>query len=223
MNEEMTSWDDAWKKPVIKIGMITLLLTAVMTLMPVIYLALVYGALPSIGVLLRAWGMIVVLFGAFYLVEPISYYQVLGLSGTYMSFLSGNISNLRLPCSAMAQEVTNVEPASRQAEIISTLGIAGSILTNLCIISIGAIAGFALVQRFPPAISLAFNNYAVPAIFGAILGQFALRHPNIGVVALTIALFTRGVLQLSPWLAMIISVFGTIGIARLMYTRNLVD
>lgn len=220
MTKEEVKWEEIWKKPVIRIGMVTLLVTAAMTFLPIIYISMKYGIFPPVPVLLRAWGMIAVLFGAFYIIEPISYYPVLGLSGTYMSFLAGNISNLRMPCSAMAQEVTEVKPASHEADIISTLGIAGSVITSLCFVSVGAFAGFVLVQKFPPAINYAFKNYAVPAIFGAILGQFALRHPKIGIIALSIALITLGIFRAPSWLAIIISVFGTIGISRLLYNKG---
>ena len=44
-----------------------------------------------------------------YVYEPISYFAVLGIPGTYMSFLSGNISNLRVPASSIAQEAAGVE------------------------------------------------------------------------------------------------------------------
>lgn len=40
-------------------------------------------------------------FGVLWFVEPISYYPVVGQIGTYMAFLSGNISNMRVPCASM--------------------------------------------------------------------------------------------------------------------------
>ena len=110
-------FDEIWFKPVIKVGMSTLLLAAVLSFLPVVFLYVKYGAFPSFDVAMKSWGMIAALFGAFYVVEPISYYSVFGMTGTYLSFLSGNISNLRLPCAAMALEVTDTEPATQEAEV----------------------------------------------------------------------------------------------------------
>ncbi len=62
--------------------------------------------------------MVALSFGAFYVVEPISYYAALGLTGTYLSFLSGNIGNMRVPCATMALETTESEPGTLQAEVL---------------------------------------------------------------------------------------------------------
>ncbi|MFS8541329.1 MAG: hypothetical protein LOD89_04480, partial [Tissierellales bacterium] len=124
-------FDALWKGPVIRIGMSTLLLAAVASFIPLAYLYFTNGVFPDLNTALKAWGMIASLFGAMYIVEPISYFSTLGLSGTYMSFLSGNIGNCRLPAAAMALEVTETEPGTKEAEIISTLGIAGSIIINI--------------------------------------------------------------------------------------------
>lgn len=220
MANEEVKWEEIWIKPVVRIGMVTLLVSAVMTMLPVIYLKVKYGVLPPFPVTLKSWGMIAAIFGAFYIVEPLSYYPVLGLAGTYMSFLSGNIANLRMPCSAIAQEVTEVEQASCEAEIISTLGIAGSVITNLIFVSVGAVAGFAIVQRFPSVVADAFKNFAVSAIFGAVFGQAALRYPKISVISLPIALLALGIFKAPAWLAIIVSVFGTIAFSRWMYKKG---
>jgi len=73
-----------WKDPVIKVGMITLLMASALSFLPVLYLYFVHGIIPSVSLMLKSWGMIALLFGAFYIVEPVSYYVVLGLAGTYV-------------------------------------------------------------------------------------------------------------------------------------------
>ncbi|WP_198469764.1 hypothetical protein [Acetomicrobium sp. S15 = DSM 107314] len=209
-----------WDEPIVKLGTITLIVAVVFSFPPSLYLYFKYGVFPPLPLALKAWGMIATIFGAFYIVEPISYYPILGLSGTYMSFLAGNISNLRLPCSAMAQEVVGVEPATPEAEIISTLGIAGSIIINVIFLTVGAIAGFALLRLFPQAVADALKNYAAAAIFGAVYGQFSLRYPKVAIIALPIPLIVIGLLKFPAWSAIAISVFGTIGISRWLYVSK---
>jgi len=211
---------ELWEVPVIKVGMWTLLLAAVFSMFPCLYLYFTQGVFPSISVALKAWAMIATLFGAFYIVEPISYYSVLGLSGTYMSFLSGNISNLRLPCAALALEVTGTEPGTKEAEVISTLGISGSIITNLIGTTLAAVVGAALIKLFPPVIADAFTKYTASAIFGAVFGQFAIKYPKLAVVALGIPVLLRFTTNLPAWVLIIASVFGTIIIARLLYSNE---
>lgn len=212
--------DEIWVKPVIRVGMTTLLLAAFLSFLPSIYLYMKYGVFPSFDIAMKSWGMIAALFGAFYVVEPISYYSVLGMTGTYLSFLSGNISNLRLPCAAMALEVTETEPATREGEIISTLGITGSIITNLIGTTLAAFIGAALIKLFPPVIADAFKNYTVPAIFGAVFGQFAIKYPKLAIVGIGIPVILRFTTTLPAWVLIIASVFGTIIIARLLYNME---
>lgn len=213
-------FNEIWMKPVIRVGMWTLLLAAVLSFLPNIYLYFAYGIFPPLSVALKSWGMIASLFGAFYIVEPISYYSVLGLSGTYLSFLSGNISNLRLPCAAMALDVTGTEPGTKEAEVVSTLGITGSIITNLIGVTLAAFVGAALIKIFPPVIADAFKNYTVPAIFGAVFGQFAIKYPKLAVVGIGIPTLLRFTTKLPAWILIIFSVFGTIAVARILYSSE---
>ena len=80
-----------WKKGSIRIGAPTNLLAAATSFLPVIWLCTTYDCWPDPKVVLTAWGLVAISFGAFYVVEPVSYYAALGMTGTYLSFLSGNI------------------------------------------------------------------------------------------------------------------------------------
>ena len=184
-----------WNKPVIRVGMTTVLLAALFSFAPVVWLCISQRVLPPIGQILQSWALVAASFGALYIVEPISYYSVLGLSGTYLSFLSGNIGNMRVPCAAMALEATNTTPGTQQAEVVSTLGITGSILVNIFFTTLAAFIGAALINVLPPVIADAFKNYSAPAIFGAAFGQFAVKYPKIAVFSFGRSGTVKAVLQ----------------------------
>ncbi len=190
MAKEKT-WDEAWRHPVIKVGRFTLLGACILTLVPVVYLYVVHGVTVEWAVMFSAWFMIVMMFGAFYIVEPISYYPILGLAGTYMSFLAGNISSLRLPCSAIAQEVTETVPGTNEAELTSALGIAGSMVTNLIMISLCAGFGAIVIAVLPVTIMDALKLFIIPAIFGAVFGQFSIKVPKIVPFAFALPIIMR--------------------------------
>jgi len=228
MNTSSPESKKIWRDPVVRLGVVTVIIPMFMCFLPNVFLYVVHGAFPTFNEAMRAWGMIAVIFGAFYIVEPISYYPILGLSGTYISFLSGNISNVRIPCSAVAQEVAGTEPGTLEAEIVSTLGVTGSVVTNLFFVSLAAIAGTTLLGLFPTSIQDAFKSYTVPAIFGAMLGQFSLKAPVLIIFALGIPLFllhvapTIGLAAFSkPWIVIAASVFGTVGIARVLFKMGI--
>lgn len=214
-------FDAIWKGPVNRIGVSTLLLAVVLSFTPILYLYFVHGVIPDLNTALKAWGMIASIFGAMYIVEPISYFSTLGLSGTYMSFLSGNIGNCRLPAAAMALEVTETEPGTKEAEIVSTLGIAGSIIINIIGTTLCAFVGVAVINVLPELVVEGLKNYTAPAIFGAMFGQFAIKYPKLAVFGIGIPVLIRLIFPAAPAYYIIIpSVFGTIIIARLFYNKE---
>ena len=198
----------------------TLLAIVPLCLLSNLILYVQYGAFPTWDAALAGWNVVFASFAAFYVIEPISYYPVLGLTGTYMSFLAGNVANMRLPASAIAQEVVGVQPNTPEAEIVSVLGIAGSIVTNMLFLILAAAVGYTMVQHFSPPVKDAFVNYTSPAIFGAIFGQFAPRHPKIAVFAMAIAVPLRFV-GVQEWIVIALSVFGTIAVGRFLYVKKL--
>jgi hypothetical protein len=216
-------WHEDWYLPVKKVGMTTLLLAAVFSFLPLVYLYFAKGILPDFTTSIRAWGLVAASFGAFYVVEPVSYYAILGLAGTYLSFLTGNISNLRLPCSAMAQEVLEVEEGSRKAEIVGTLGITGSVITNLLGVTLAAMIGMYIIEILPEIVIHAFRNYTAPAIFGAVFGQFSMKYPRLAPVGITISIILIGVFSAPAWISILAAVFGSIFVGKILFNRGIID
>lgn len=217
MNENYMS---TWKKACVRVGAPTNLLAAVTSFFPVLYLCIKFNCWPDLNLVLAGWGLVALSFGAFYVVEPVSYYASLGMSGTYLSFLSGNIGNMRVPCAALALDVTKSETGSIQAEIVSTMAICGSIITNLIATTSAAIVGAAVVAVLPEAIKVGLQTYASAAIFGATFGNFAVKKPKVAIFALAIPVICKLFIPIPAWMIIVASVFGTVAIARVFYTAE---
>ena len=86
----------------IKWGRLTSLVGVVVSFAPLVILAVVFKIMPPLNAILAAACLV------YYFIEPISFQPVLGIPGTYMAFLSGNLSNLRVPCSSVAQKAAGV-------------------------------------------------------------------------------------------------------------------
>lgn len=209
-----------WKKSCIRIGSPTNILAAITAFFPVLYLCTKFNCWPDTSLILSAWGLTVIAFGAFYVVEPVSYYASLGMSGTYLSFLSGNIGNMRVPCASLALDVTESEAGTIQAEVVSTMAICGSIITNLIATTAAAFVGTAIVAVLPEAINVGLKTYASAAIFGATFGNFALKKPKVAIFGLLIPVACKLVGTIPAWLTIVLSVFGTVFIARLFYNAE---
>ena len=84
----------------IKYGRMTSLIGVVASFVPLIVLALVFGVMPTAKAIAAAAAIRISACLVYYFIEPISFQPVLGIPGTYMAFLSGNISSLLVRCPA---------------------------------------------------------------------------------------------------------------------------
>ena len=204
----MNNYEKSFTKPIIRYGSLTNLLAIPLCFIPAIYLWLVKGAFPGWNNILTGWMYVASMFAIYSVVEPICYFPILGLPGTYMSFLSGNIGNMRVPCAVVAQESLGVEPGTKKAELIATLGIAGSIFTNTIMVTIAAIGGAALMSIFPPVVLTAFK-YVSSAIFGAMFAMFASKNLKYGAFALVVVMAMLLSKAIPVYIMIPIAVFST--------------
>jgi hypothetical protein len=202
--------------PVHRMGSITVGLHLVAMFIPPVALYLIYGLIPPWDGFIRGMLAAVAFAGPFFIIEPIAYYPVLGISGTYMSFTAGNISNLRLPCALVAQSALGVEEGSKQGELVATIAVAASVWLSITAVFIGAVAGGFLVARFPPWLIDAFRRFLLPSVFGAVFGQFALRGVAFAPFPLIVSYFAIRARQ-PVWVIISLSVFGTIIVGRIIY------
>ena len=207
-----------------KIGKLTGLLGAVLSFLPALVLAVVYGLLPKPAAFISAASA----FGFLWVVEPISYFTVLGPVGTYMAFLSGNISNMRVPCAGMAQVAADVEPGTEKGSIVSVIGMATSIVINVSVLTIGVILGSSVLSAMPASVIEALN-YLLPALFGALLMQFGLKRIKFagGMLAFAILIgiaINAGLFNWLPgaanYLTTLASVFVAIGVTLATYGKK---
>ena len=106
------------------------------------------------------------------IVEFLIYTPMLGVGGSYLSFLTGNVTNMRIPCAMNAAAIAGTEPGTAEHEIVSTIAVATSAITTTLVIVAGVVL---LVPLQPvlqnPVLQPAFNN-VVPALFGALGMQY---------------------------------------------------
>lgn len=203
-----------YSKGVIRWGRTTLLISIFLAFLPAIYLAVGHGLWPGLDMIKKAFIPIVAAWGILWLIEPISYYPILGLTGTYVSWLAGNILNLRLPCSILAQQIAGVKEGTKEGDIISTIGLSTSVVVNLIILVIFGIAGVQILEFLPNSLNEAFD-YVLPAIFGAMMASYAFRNYKLAILALVIALIVK-LAKVSSGLELMLIVFPTVIIALLL-------
>lgn len=212
-------YEEQFTKPIIKYGRFINILCVFLCFIPCLILWGVYGAKPAWSDIASGWGLIASIFLIYAVIEPVSYFPILGLPGTYLGVLSGNIGNVRVPASAVSQEAVGVEPGSKKAELVSTIAISGSIITNLVIVTIGAIGGATLISLFPPIVQEAFS-YVSPAIFGAMFGMNAVKNLKFGAFSLILVGLMLGFTNFPAYIAVPVAVFGTVAFGFIEHSRK---
>ena len=211
-----------------RIGKIIGVVAVLASFMPALTLGVVYGLWPDMAALGTAAVSAIASFGVLWFVEPLSYYPVVGPVGTYMAFVSGNISNMRIPCASMAQISAEVEPGSDKGSIIATIGMGVSIVINTLVLTIGVIAGSSILSMLPASVVGALN-YLLPALFGALLVQFGMKNKSHTVLMLVIGILLNiaingGVFIWLPgannYLSTLVCVFSSIAIMMVVSKKK---
>lgn len=186
--------------------------------------AAVFGAAPdwkALGVGLLATAPMYWAVGA---IETITFVPMLGAGGSYLSFVTGNLSNLKLPCAINALEQNGVSANSEEGEIISTIAIATSSIVTTIIIIIGVICIVPLTPVLEaPVLAPAFEQM-LPALFGGLGVAFISKNWKIAVapIALMLVLFicVPALNAGTVGIMVPVSVLFTIAVSRILYKRG---
>ena len=141
-------------------------------------LSLIFKTLPNWNIMLKGVLATAPMYWAVGIVEIFTYVPMLGAGGTYLSFVTGNITNLKLPVGLAAMENAKVRANTEEGEVISTIAIGVSSITTTVIIAVGVLA-FAPVLPYIMAEGSAFKpafDWVLPALFGALGASYFAKH-----------------------------------------------
>ncbi len=195
----------------------------IMLLFP-ISIAIIFNAMPDWEALLIGLIATFPMYAAVGTVEVFTYIPMLGAGGSYLSFVTGNISNLKLPCALNAMEQANVKANSEEGEVISTISIAISSIVTTLIIILGIILIIPLSPILSnPALEPAFNQL-LPALFGGLGVVFISKNWKIAIapILLMLALFI-GIDALNEGTVGImvpVGVIFSLVVSRIMYKKG---
>jgi len=143
-----------------------------------------FGVTPNLGGFLAGFAKVGIIYIPVAIVEFLVYTPMLGVGGSYLSFLTGNVTNMKIPCVMNAKDIAGTQAGTPEHEIISTISVATSAIVTTLVIVAGVIL---LVPLQPvlqkPELLPAFNN-VVPALFGALGLKYFAKSLKIAVVPL---------------------------------------
>lgn len=122
-------------------------------------------------------------------IENISYYQIIGAGGIYLSSITGNVLNMKLPCAIAGMKIADVQPGSKEGDVISIIAIGVSSIVTTLIVFLGMFfVGQALLPVLQsPILAPGFANIT-PAILGAVSIPSLLGNKKLSIVPVVLSL-----------------------------------
>ena len=161
-------------------GRISTLSALCVLLMFPMAICLYLGVFPRAELVFKGLLQVIPLYWTVAVVEVVFYTPMLGAGGTYLSFVTGNIVNLKLPCAISAMENAKVKATSEEGDVISTIAIATSAIVTTAVLAVGVIAFAPFLDTFTnsPLLMPAFKQ-VIPALFGALGAGYFVKHWKI--------------------------------------------
>jgi hypothetical protein len=187
---------------------------------------LYYDAWPDAAGLIKGLLAIAPMYWAVGIIEVVTYVPMLGAGGSYLAFITGSLTMLKVPCTLAALNRAKVKSGTPEGEAVATIAVAVSSIMTLFILFVGVLLIVPLTPVLEnPALAPAFDQL-LPALFGGLGVALIGRNLKIAIapIAAMVMLFV-----LAPSLASSAAIFVPVaaGIAilaaRLMYKRGWLD
>lgn len=222
MKKEMTYLDSVHRD-----GRIWNISVMIALFMYPILVGVFFGVLPDWHGLLMGLVATAPMYWAVAVVETFTYVPMLGAGGSYLSFVTGNISNLKLPVALNALEQADANIRTEEGEIVSTIAIAVSSIVTTVIIILGVILITPLTPILDaPVLAPAFAQI-LPALFGGLGVVFVSKNWKIAVapviLMLVLFIFVPALNASTVGIMVPVGVLFTIGVSRILYKKHVLD
>ena len=206
-----------------RLGKLWIWTAAVVVLLVPVAICLYYQAWPEGTAVLKGLLGVAPIYWTVGAIEVITYTPMLGVGGTYLAFVTGNLTSLKAPSALNAMENADVKPGTEEGEVISTMAIATSSIVTTLVIAAGVVALTAIAPILDsPVLKPAFDNI-LPALFGGLAVVYVGKNwklamaPLIFMVALFLAVPS---LASSVGVLVPVGVLIALGAGRILYKKG---
>jgi hypothetical protein len=126
------------------------------------------GTWPTFDKFIVGFALTAMIFWPVTSIEVFTFSPMIGAGGSYLAFVTGNLTSLKVPAALNAQDALGVEKGSEKGDVVATIAIASSSIITTLIVLVGALLIIPLTPILESeALKPAFNNL-IPALFGAL-------------------------------------------------------
>jgi hypothetical protein len=198
-------------------GRLTMIAGLILSVAGPLYLVFFGGLDISAAQLWTAFAAVAAVFAIIWIVEPVTYFPILGPAAMYQAFMIGNISSKLLPSALIAQTRIGAKPGTRRGDFAAVAAICGAAAIHLVSLAVFVgILGTWLISIIPVEVIDVARLYVLPSVLGAVIVQaiLTIKQLRITIIAVAVALLVQFVLlPLVPAIAFLttgIAVIGTI-------------
>ena len=167
-----------------RLGKILLLISMILLLSVPFVIGALNSVMPGLGGFLSGMAKVGIIYIPVAIVEFLVYTPMLGVGGSYISFLTGNVTNMKIPCAMNARDMAETTVGTPENEIISTISTATSAIVTTLVIVVGVLLIVPLQPVLQSETLLPAINNVVPALFGALGLKYFAKSPKIAVIPL---------------------------------------
>lgn len=201
------------------LGYVFVTIALLCNFVPAVYASITTGVFPAIGDLLTLWIAAASAFGVGYFVQPISFFPMANMAGSFMCWIVGNVGEIRIPAATMAQNVTNAEQGTPKAQVVSTMGIGGSIIVSVCMITLFTLIGASIMPLMPKVVLKAFG-FVLPCVLGAVYASLASKNIILGAIIMISSIAGKmlfPIIGIPGGLIMLLNIILAVIIARIYF------
>lgn len=192
-------------------------------------LMIIYKTLPDWKGLLNGMLAVAPMFWIIGGIEVITYIPMIGAGASYLSFVTGNITNLKAPVALTALENAKVKAGTEEGEILSTIAVAVSSIVTTLIIAIGVLliainkpfSDFLQSEQVKPM----FDN-VLPALFGGLAVVYVSKNVKIAIAPMVLMLilfiFVPALNAKTVGVMVPVGAIFTIFVSRILYNKGII-
>jgi len=223
---EKQAWFARYNEGMHRAGRLFTLFTLAVLLAVPFAMGRILDASPDMNRFLRGFINVAIIYYPTSVVEYLIYVPMLGPGASYLSFLTGNLSNLKIPCAINAREMADARVGTPENEIISTLSVATSSLVTVIVLAVGVLLLTPLQPVLSsPVLTPAFDN-VVPALFGALGLKYFLKGKKFAAIPLALSsavcILVPSLISQTSVLLIVIGAL-TIGVSFIFYKKGALD
>ncbi|MDR4968137.1 MAG: hypothetical protein RG740_00825 [Acholeplasmataceae bacterium] len=189
-------------------------------------ISLVTGVWPTLEHFFPGFLATAIIFWPVTTIEVFTFTPMLGTGSSYLAFVTGNLTSLKVPAALNAQDALEIEKGTEDGDVFSTIAVASSSIITTLIILVGAILIIPLTPLLESeALQPAFGNI-IPALFGALGIVYVMKRVKVAMVPI---IFMVIFFLFVPGSAGLVGIMVPVGVvislitARIIYKKGMIE